>query len=191
MSFKTAICVRAKVRYRVSFEPLTLDCTALVLGLGNAFPSVVRSCQALALYPALADGIDNDRIGRANFIGVGYRGFSGIVHRFKVACGRGQQDWSNAWGGRFGKIADPKFHASKIKRQSSISKANLCGNSCRRHTAAMGLTSPQLRRCSRVSRKGLQREGLARLTRELHEAQHHSFLNLLLHASSEPFEVRR
>ena len=91
MSFKTAICVRAKFRYRVSFEPLTLDCTALVLGLGNALPSVVRSCQALALYPALADGIDNDGIGRANFIGVGNRGPSGIVYHFKVTRGRSKQ----------------------------------------------------------------------------------------------------
>jgi hypothetical protein len=31
----------------------------------------------------------------------------------------------------------------------------------------------------------------ARLTRELHEAQDHSFSNFAFHASSEPFEARR
>ena len=93
----------------------------LALWLRDAFPSVVRSYQPLTFYPALAYGVDNNRIGSANFIGVGNRGLSGIVYRIKVACGRSKQSRHNAWGGRFSKIAGPKFHARKIKRQRPIS----------------------------------------------------------------------
>jgi hypothetical protein len=93
----------------------------LALWLRDAFPSAVRSYQPLTFYPALAYGVDNDRIGSAKFIGVGNRGLSGIVYRIKVACGRSKQSWHNAWGGRFSKIAGPKFHARKIKRQRPIS----------------------------------------------------------------------
>src|SRR5262249_46034369 len=93
----------------------------LALWLRDAFPSAVRSYQALTFYPALAYGVDNNRIGSANFIGVGNRGLSGIVYRIKVACGRSKQRRHTAWGGRFSKIADPKFHARKIKRQWPIS----------------------------------------------------------------------
>ena len=59
----------------------------LALWLRDAFPSAVRSYQPLTFYPALAYGVDNNRIGSANFIGVGNRGLSGIVYRIKVACG--------------------------------------------------------------------------------------------------------
>jgi len=59
----------------------------LALWLRNVFQSVVVLPSA-HLYPALAYGIDNDGIGRANFIGVGNRGPSGIVYHFKVTCGR-------------------------------------------------------------------------------------------------------
>jgi hypothetical protein len=93
----------------------------LALRLRHAFPSAVRSYQALTFYPALAYGVDNNRIGSANFVGVNNRGLSGIVYRIKVACGRGKQSRHSAWDGRFGKIADPKFHARKIKRQRPTS----------------------------------------------------------------------
>jgi hypothetical protein len=93
----------------------------LALWLRDAFPSAVRSYQALTFYPALAYGVDNNGIGSANFIGVGNRGLSGNVYRIKVAYRRGKQRRHSAWGGRFSKIADPKFHARKIKRQRPIS----------------------------------------------------------------------
>jgi len=88
-------------------------------GFAPAFPSAARSYQALTFYPALTYGVDGDRIDRANFriIGVGDRGLSGIVYRIKVACVRSKQGRHNAWGARFGKIADAEFHARKIKRQ--------------------------------------------------------------------------
>jgi hypothetical protein len=85
----------------------------LALWLRDAFPSSVRSCQALTFYPALAYGLDSNRLGRAKFIGVRNRGPSGIVYRIKLACGRSKQSRHNTWGGQFGKIADPKFHARK------------------------------------------------------------------------------
>src|SRR5437588_1008362 len=94
-------------------------------GLAPAFPSAARSYQALTFYPALTYGVDGDRIDRAKFriIGVGDRGLSGIVYRIKVACVRRKQGRHNAWGARFGKIADAEFHARKIKRQPPISNA--------------------------------------------------------------------
>jgi hypothetical protein len=96
---------------------------AVSFRLTDAFPSAARSYQALTFYPAFAYGIDNDGIDRASFriIGVGNRGLSGIVYRIKVACGRSKQSRHNARGGRFGKIADPEFHARKIKPQLPIS----------------------------------------------------------------------
>jgi hypothetical protein len=95
-----------------------LRCAGRSFRLAPAFPSTARSYQALTFYPALTYGLNNDRIDRANFriIGVGNRGFPGIVYRTKVACGRSKQSRHKAWGGRFGEIADPKFHARKIKR---------------------------------------------------------------------------
>jgi hypothetical protein len=87
----------------------------LALWLRDAFPSAVRSYQALTFHPALTYGVDNNGIGSANPIGVGNRGLSGIVYRIKVACGRSKQSRHSACGGRFSKIADPKFHARKIK----------------------------------------------------------------------------
>jgi hypothetical protein len=89
------------------------------LSLGDAFPSFARSNQTLTFYPALAYGVDTDRLSRVNFIRVGNRGPSGIVYRIKVACGRSKQSRHNTWGGLFGKIADPKFHARK---QTPVSK---------------------------------------------------------------------
>jgi hypothetical protein len=92
-------------------------------GLAPAFPSAARLYQTLTFYPALPYGVDGDRIDRANFriIGVGDRGLSGIVYRIKVACVRSKQGRRNAWGARFGKIADAEFHARKIMRQPPIS----------------------------------------------------------------------
>jgi hypothetical protein len=94
-----------------------------LFGISYALPSTTRSYQALTFYPALAYGLNTDGIDRANFriIGVGNRGLSGIVYRTKVAGGRSKQNRHNAWGGWFGKIADPEFHARKIKRQPRIS----------------------------------------------------------------------
>ena len=91
-------------------------------GLPPAFPSAARSYQALTSYPPLTYGVDGDRINRANFriIGVGNRGLSGIVYRTKVARVCSKQCRRNAWGARFGKIADAEFHAHKIKRQPPI-----------------------------------------------------------------------
>jgi len=115
-----------------------LRCAGRSFGLAPAFPSTARSYQALTFYPALTYGLNNDRIDGANFriIGVGNRGFSGIVYRTKVACGRSKQSRHNAWGGRFGKIADPKFHARKIKQQPPISNGKSSAEnfklSCRR-----------------------------------------------------------
>jgi hypothetical protein len=97
----------------------------LALWLRDAFPSAVRSYQALTFYPALAYGVDNNGIGIANFIGVGNRRLSRIVYRIKVACGRCKQSRHSACGGRFSKIADPKFHARKIKRQRPIGNDKL------------------------------------------------------------------
>jgi hypothetical protein len=94
-----------------------------LFGIPYEIPSSARSYQALTFYPALAYWLNIDGIDEPNFriIGVGNRGLSGIVYRIKVACGRSKQNRHNAWGGRFGKIADPKFHARKIKRQPPIS----------------------------------------------------------------------
>jgi hypothetical protein len=94
-----------------------------LFGIPYEIPSSARSYQALTFYPALAYWLNIDGIDEPNFriIGVGNRGLSGIVYRIKVACGRSKQNRHNAWGGRFGKIADPEFHARKIKRQPPIS----------------------------------------------------------------------
>jgi hypothetical protein len=94
-----------------------------LFGIPYEIPSSAHSYQALTFYPALAYWLNIDGIDEPNFriIGVGNRGLSGIVYRIKVACGRSKQNRHNAWGGRFGKIADPKFHARKIKRQPPIS----------------------------------------------------------------------
>jgi hypothetical protein len=59
----------------------------LALWLRDAFPSAVRSYQALTFYPALAYGVDNNRIGSANFIGIGNRGLSGRLNP-KQTCTR-------------------------------------------------------------------------------------------------------
>ena len=89
------------------------------LWLRDPFPSSVRSHQALTFYPALAYRVDNNRLSRSNFIGVGDRAPSGIVYSIKVARGCSKQSRDNAGGGRLGKIADPKFHARK---QTPVSK---------------------------------------------------------------------
>jgi hypothetical protein len=94
----------------------------LGLWFRDAFPSSVRSYQALTFYPALAYGLDNNRIGGVKFIRVRNRGPSGIVYSIKVGCGRTKQNRHSTWGGQFGKIADPKFHARKITRQPQASK---------------------------------------------------------------------
>jgi hypothetical protein len=92
------------------------------LGLAPTFPSVPHFYQGLTFYSALTYGVDGDRIDRANFriIGVGNRGLSSLVYRIKVAGVCSEQGRRNAWGARLGKIADAKFHARKIKRQSPI-----------------------------------------------------------------------
>ena len=92
-------------------------------GLAPAFPPAARSYQAFTFYPALTYGVDGDRIDSANFriIGVGNRGLSGIVYRIKVASVCSKQGRRNAWGARFGKIADAEFHARKIGGQQPIS----------------------------------------------------------------------
>jgi len=94
-----------------------------LFGIPYASPSTLRSYQALTFYPALAYGLDNDGLDGSNFriIGVGNRRLSGIVYRIKVASGRSKQNRHNVWGGRFGKIADPKFHAPNINWQPPIS----------------------------------------------------------------------
>jgi hypothetical protein len=91
---------------------------ARLFGLALSFPSAARFYQALTFYPALTYGVDSDRIDGANLriVGVGNRGLSGIVYRIKVACVRSKQGRHNAWGARFGKIADAEFHARKIVR---------------------------------------------------------------------------
>jgi len=108
---------------RSTFEPRFAPPIVRLFGIPYATPSTARSYQALTFYPALAYGLNNDGIDGANFriIGVSNRGLSGIVYRSKVASGRSKQNRHNAWGGRLGKIADPKFHARKIKRQPPIS----------------------------------------------------------------------
>jgi len=113
----------------------------LSLGLAPALPSAARFHQALAFYPALTYGVDSDRIDRTDFriIGVGDRGLSGIVYRIKVACVCGKQGRRNAWGARFGKIADAEFHARKIKRQTPISKGRDSQQSRQRGYRASGL----------------------------------------------------
>jgi hypothetical protein len=112
---------------------------SLALWLRDAFPSAVRSYQALTFYPALAYGVDNNRIGSANFIGIGNRGPSGIVYRIEVACGRSKQSRHSAWSGRFSKITDPKFHACKIKRQRPISNDKSSAENCKlRHRPSIG-----------------------------------------------------
>ena len=93
-----------------------------LLGISYALPSTTRLYQALTFYPALAYGLDTDGIDGANvrFIGIGNRGLSGIVYGAKVAGGRSKQNRHDPWGGWFGKIADPEFHAGRIKRQPRI-----------------------------------------------------------------------
>jgi len=110
-----------------SFRPATTSTkyrrgrSILALWLRDAFPSSVRSCQALTFYPALAYGLDNNRLSRVNFSGVRNRGPSGIVYRIKVACGRSKHSRHNTGGGQVGKIADPKLHARKITGQTPVS----------------------------------------------------------------------
>jgi hypothetical protein len=112
----------ARARLGIS-SPIRSAPIVRLFGIPYAIPSTARSYQALTFYPALAYGLNNDRINGANFriIGVGNRGLSGIVYSTKVASGRSKQNRYNARGGRFGKIADPKFHARKIKRKAPIS----------------------------------------------------------------------
>ena len=106
----------------LSFSDLKESRRGHSFGLAPAFPSGARSYQALTFYPALTYRVDGDRIDSADFriIGVGNRGLSGIVYRIKVACVCSKQGRRNAWGARFGKIADAEFHARKIKRQPPI-----------------------------------------------------------------------
>src|SRR5690348_16407016 len=92
-------------------------------GLAPAFPSAGGLYQGLPFYPALAYRLDGDRIDSANFriVGVFNCSLSGSVYRSKVAGVGSKQRRRNAWGTRFGKIADAEFHAHKIKRLPSIS----------------------------------------------------------------------
>jgi hypothetical protein len=106
-------------------------------------PSSFRSCQALTFYPALAYGLDNNRIRRVNFIGARYRGLSGVVYRIKFACGRSKQIRHNTWGTGLGKIADLKFHGSKIEPQTPMSNG-------KRNEQSQSVSQYSLQHCVRV-----------------------------------------
>jgi len=117
----------------------------LALGLRDALPSAVRSCQALTFYPALAYGVDNNRLSSVNFIGVRNRSPSGIIYRVKVTCGCSEQARQHTRGGQFGKIADLKLHAGTITGSTPLSNDKSSAKCVISPWASMSVPPPSAR----------------------------------------------